>query len=284
MVRKKLMAAGLSALMLLSGGVLVMGEETAASSVSETAVESAAETAAEDSEAAVEEAVSASTEVVSDAGAETAGSTADEQANSSNDYESNYYYETYTLLNKTCMRVLVSIKNTSENKNLYVSGASIDIEDQEGHLLRCVNNIDIVPQIVYPGNTGYFYSENINMDGIDDVSAINVVPDYVVRSTNSSLHEFPDSDISFKVGGDRKIEANGRITNDTDQDVSVLDVRIVYFDKDMNVLGIGETYINDIPVGATRSFGMDGLEYGDIEKIGSAVSYELFTSEIKPLS
>ena len=294
MFRKKLMAAGLSALMLLSGGVLVMGEETAASSVSETAVESAAETAAEDSEVAVEEAVSVATETdsvseaaavsLTDAADETASNSSEPRADSSNDYESSFYYETYTVSSKTYFRAIVEIKNVSEDKNLYVSSATIDLEDKDGHLLRCINRVSVLPRIIYPGNSGYLYCERENMDGIENVSDINVTPDFVIRSTNSVLHDYPDSDISFKVGGDRKIEANGRIENDPDKDVELLDVKIIYLDDDMNVLGIGGTSIEDLPVGAKRSFGMEGLQYGDIDKIGGASRYELYVTDLSPNS
>ena len=44
-------------------------------------------------------------------------------------------------------------------------------------------------------------------------------------------------------------------------------------------MSIGSSTINDVPAGATRSFGMRGLVYGDTSKIGDAVNYEFFVSD-----
>lgn len=288
MLRKQLVAAGLSVLMLLSGSMAVMAEETAQSSVSDApseAVSEAAESAAAEN-AELNVAGTALSDAVADvaddsgAGEDTADIAAGQQANSKNDYASKYYFETYSERDKTFLRVMVEIENLSEDKNLYVSDATIDLEDSEGHLLRCINSVHAIPSIIYPGNTGYLYCSGADLEGIEDIAGMKVVPDFVIRSTNTVLHDYPDSDITFKVGGDRKIEANGRVTNDTDTDVSSMNVTIIYFDNDMQVLGISSTQINDVPAGATRSFGMQGISlYGDASKISNAVKYELFINE-----
>lgn len=280
MMKRKIMAAGLSVLMMLSGTCAVSAEETSQSAESEIIVEDTAETAAESTtETAAESAAGSRAAGQTESGEEAADVTADERAHASNDYEYNYSFETYTEANRNFIRVMVEIKNVTEDKNLYVSGGTIDLEDADGHLVRCINQVNYVPRIIYPGNTGYMFCERGDLDGIEDIASIQVKPDFVIRNTSSVLNEYEDSDISFRVGGDYAIEANGRITNSTGQDVNSMDVYIAYFDKDMKLLGIGGSTINDVPAGATRSFGMRGLVYGDTSKIGDAVNYEFFVSD-----
>ena len=280
MKRSRLLAGGLGALMMLSGSSAVLGEETSQASEVEIVTESETVNGTENglSEAAEDVAVSTGSDAAEERN-DTADIASGDTAHSANDYESSLHYETYEVNKKTWMRAIVSIKNISEDKNLYVSGATFDLEDGDGHLIRCIDDIFALPDIIYPGNTGYLYCERIDLEGIDDVSAINVVPDFVVRSTTSVMHEYEDSDLSFRVGGERQIEANGRVKNTTDKDVDSMGVHIIYFDKDMNVLGIGSSHIDDIPAGATRSFGMQGLTYGNVDKIGDAVNYEFFVDD-----
>ena len=53
-------------------------------------------------------------------------------------------------------RAFVEVTNTSDT-NLYLKGAVFDIEDNSGHLLQTEDWLSCCPDIIAPGEKGYFY-------------------------------------------------------------------------------------------------------------------------------
>lgn len=170
---------------------------------------------------------------------------------------------------------IVEIQNTGSSY-LYLENCTFDLEDDSGHLLQSDSFISSCPNVIAPGEKGYFYNGLTGTidENVDLSNGIKLVPQYkvsIAKKGKDAIVEYQVSDTDLKGGKKKRPKVTGRITNNTDKDNSLLGVSIVFYDKEGKVLGIADTSVMDLDAGVTKSFDCDCYFLNDkvtADKIG----------------
>lgn len=132
---------------------------------------------------------------------------------------------------------IAEIENTG-SVDLFLSSGSMDLEDEDGSLIKVLNLVSVYPQIISPGEKAYYYQSTIlnDVSKEDDVSIV-LHPDVAKSRRGKKLFAVTDVVIN-----DREyfgIEAVGRVENSGTKDESLIYVAVVLFDisdKPLSVL------------------------------------------------
>lgn len=91
---------------------------------------------------------------------------------------------------------IVEIQNTGE-KNLYLSGATFDIEDSNGHLVATDDWISTAPDVIEPGEKGYFYTNSSSLEDASTLDGLTLVPKLSIKKANGMPLVLSVEDISL---------------------------------------------------------------------------------------
>ena len=176
---------------------------------------------------------------------------------------------TYTdSINTTWAQVSVPVTNTGD-RNLYLSSGTMDLEDAAGHLVDSLSLVGFYPQVLAPGETGWYYEET-TLDAAPS-SELTVVPHVDIKEATVECIRYEASDLSFadeEFGG---IKATGRITNTTAADGSLVYVVLFLFDSEEKL--VGQTFtILDGELKAGDTIGFSTQTFGSNDAIPSVVS------------
>lgn len=148
----------------------------------------------------------------------------------------------------------VQIQNTGTT-NIYLEDCKFDLEDNDGHLLQTDDMISTCPDIIAPGETGYFYNSFGSIDeGVSLDNGVNLVPNYTVEEASGDIVDYDLSDLDFRAGDLGYPTVTGRITNNTTRDDSYLYVNVVFYDANGKTLAVTGTSVTDLNAGSTVSF------------------------------
>lgn len=139
----------------------------------------------------------------------------------------------------------VEITNTG-NCDIYMKDCVFDMEDNDGHLLQSDDFISHVPEVIAPGEKGYFYN-GLGASTIDSSvsfeNGIQLVPQLNLQKANGKPHSYPVSDITYRAGDYDDIKVTGRVENDTDEEQKYLGITIVFLDADGKAIAFDSTSI-----------------------------------------
>lgn len=174
--------------------------------------------------------------------------------------------------------VLVEVKNTGTT-NLYLKDASFSFEDENGTLVGVDSGlISADPEIIAPGEYGYFYSNMGSVSG--DLTAdgdYTLVADITIEEAQNEIVRYEISDTSISAGTFGPLEVIGRITNTTDEDESLVWVAAVFYDENDVPLGIAGTNILNLTAGSTKSFSLDTMFLSALDiSIDDVARYEVY--------
>jgi hypothetical protein len=177
---------------------------------------------------------------------------------------SNTKFEYYTnSIGKTEYYGIVEITNTGST-NLYLKDCTFDLEDNTGHLLQTEDFISSVPDVIKPGEKGYFYN-NIGSttldDGVSVSNGINLVPQVTVVEATGEATDLEVSDTELKYDSNYPV-ITGRIINTTNEEQNCY-VQTIFYDKNGEVLAITGTNVYDIPANGKKSFENSGMFMND---------------------
>lgn len=160
-------------------------------------------------------------------------------------------------LGKLRYDAIVEIENTG-NVPLYLDAKSFDVETGDGHLVQTDSWITSCPDAIYPGEKGYFYNQTGEFnDQTINVNDLVLVPKYRIEKANQPPHEFPVEDLSI-ADGTFGLTVTGRIFNDTNEEESIY-VHVIFYDADMNCLGVTGTNVLDMAPNEYTSFEVSGI-------------------------
>lgn len=174
-------------------------------------------------------------------------------------------------------RAYVEVTNTG-TENLYLKDALFDLEDDDGHLLQSDNFISSCPDVIAPGEKGYFYN-GISSHTIDEsvslANGVNFAPQINVIKSDSApvYYEVFDTDLREGTFGNPKV--TGRVKNNTSKDDSLLYIEVILYDKNGNVLEIAGTNITGLTAGKTVSFEINAMFLGEKANMSSIASYKI---------
>ncbi|MDO5477379.1 MAG: FxLYD domain-containing protein [Eubacteriales bacterium] len=185
-----------------------------------------------------------------------------------------YFYDYVNSLGSHTASAFVEIENTG-NTSLYLSDGKFDIEDDAGHLLKSESMISTCPNAIRPGETGYFYATYIDLDDVDTSNGMNFAPHYKVEEAKHEIIDYQTSDTDIREDDFFTCKITGRLTNTSDEKISLTYVNAVYYDADGNVIGISGTNLSDIEPGDTESFEIIGQFFRDNVSYSDIAQYKL---------
>ena len=182
---------------------------------------------------------------------------------------------TYTdSIGSTWVQIMVPVTNTGD-RNLYMSSGTMDLEDSSGHLVDSESLVPFFPEVLAPGETGWYYEETTLDSAVN--SELSVVPHVDIKEAKVDCIRYEASDIAFtdeKFGG---LKATGRVTNSTAEDGSLVHVVVFLFDAEENLVGQTYTILDgDLKAGESMGFSTSTFGTNDAVNVDTVTSYRLF--------
>lgn len=174
--------------------------------------------------------------------------------------------------------VLVEVKNTGTT-NLYLKNASFSFEDENGKLVGVDSGlISADPEIIAPGECGYFYSNMGSVSG-DIVADGNytLAADLIVEEAQNEIVRYEISDTSISAGTFGPFEVIGRVTNNTDSDESLVWIAAVFYDETDTPLGVAGVNVTDLTAGSSQTFSIGTAFLSELDlSVDDVARYEVY--------
>ncbi len=154
---------------------------------------------------------------------------------------------------------VVEIKNTG-SAYIYLEDCSFDFEDDDGHLLDTYKLVLSSPDVIAPGEYGYFHCNGLLDESISLENGINLVPNYTIKECRKGAEAVIDyevTDLDIKEGDyGMGVNVTGRVINNTSEDTNSLDVMIivVFYDSDGEIIDVASNYVDEMSAGGKASF------------------------------
>lgn len=179
----------------------------------------------------------------------------------------------YTYDNNSRYCFIQPVTNTG-NVPLYLKKCTLDIEDENGHLLLTESFISNCPDVISPGETGYFYNSFSTNDAVKNASSIVAVPKLEIIESDEEPIVYQISDTSI-TQGNFSPSVVGRITNNTREDDSLVYVQAIFYGENGNVIHITGTNIVNLLAGQTQSFEISILTSDENVSYENIANYEI---------
>lgn len=201
--------------------------------------------------------------------------------NSEDSYvETDRIFNVYDSYGDTRYDAIIEITNTS-NDLLYLSDGVFDLEDAEGHLIQTDDMISTAPDVVRPGEKGYFYNQfGDDIDTGADLNTIQFVPHYKVEKANKMPHEYPVSDLSLANDEWGDVKIVGRVENDTSEDDMYVYVQAMFYNAEGKIIGITGTNVTGVSAGQKASFEISSLYAQDTLDSAAIADYKVVAQEM----
>ena len=167
----------------------------------------------------------------------------------------------------------VAVKNTGDT-DLYLDDGTIDVETLTGKLVAVLENVSAFPQIIAPGETGYYFANDIISD-IDTKQEYKISYDLNIKRSTKKLTRLSVSDVALSPDSLWGGSAVGRITNNTSATLSPCYIAILLFDENQKFIGCEyDAVYADISPNATKSFDINFMNFeGEYEDIAGYKVY-----------
>lgn len=173
-------------------------------------------------------------------------------------YQSSYIYR--NMLDEISCYALVEIENTSA-EDLYLGSATFDFEDSSGKLLSTYSlMISSDPDIIAPGEKGYFYCNAASLEGeIDENTDYIFKPSIKVEKSKKEIIRYPITELSISESNLAPFTIIGRVENNTDEDEPMQWISCILYKSDGTPIGACGTNILDFTAGSKASFELSAL-------------------------
>ena len=155
----------------------------------------------------------------------------------------------------TYAQIMIEIENTG-SEDLYLSSSKYDLEDANGKLVASGTSLSAYPQVVSPGEKGYFYEANILDNPVE--GELKLLPRLDIEKAKVDNTRYAVSDVEISEDQYGYLKAMGRVENTTDEAESMVYVVVILKDA------------NGAPIGQMMNILMEDLNPGD--KIGFEAS------------
>lgn len=172
-------------------------------------------------------------------------------------------------------RAYVEITNTG-TQNIYMKDCVFDFEDNNGHLLKSDNFISNCPDIIAPGEKGYFYQRTSSFKGVPLENGVRLMPTVTVIPTRDEPLDYEVSDVSLREGTFGPT-VTGRVKNTSDKDDNLFYIEVIYYDSDGKVLDITGTTLLNFTAGSTMSFEISGMMLGEDVTMEAIADYRVMS-------
>lgn len=170
------------------------------------------------------------------------------------------------------VQVIIEITNTGDVP-LYLSSGGYDLETADGALFDTESLVSVYPTVLEPGEKGY-YREETTLDEAPD-GDLTVIPHPDVKAAKVETIRFPVSDESIKPDDFNGLKMQGRVTNDSDEDESLLTVAAILYDAGGRCIGVLNGY-SDVPAGETMGFSIGSMNLPETVTPDAVASYTIY--------
>lgn len=174
---------------------------------------------------------------------------------------------------------IVEVENTG-TVDLYLDDATFDFENSDGSLAATYSSmISSDPEIIAPGEKGYFYCNMASLDGEVDVNAeYTFVPNLKIEKSKNDIIRYPVSDLSISEGDSLSpLTVIGRVENNTEEDDGLIWVACVLFREDDTPIAAFGTNVTDLAAGQKSSFSADAVWLMNLNiKFDDIARYEVY--------
>lgn len=156
----------------------------------------------------------------------------------------------WIMQNEKFLMYYVVLHNPNENTVVEYPSFRITARDGEGNLLETT---DQTLSVVYPGQDFFYGSQAFSVDTMPDSVEFEMldVKDYNLKDV-SIMPEFKQLEVvSINASSDKLL---GEISNPNDYDLDQVVVVAIYKNASGEVIGIENTYVNDVKAGTTTPF------------------------------
>ncbi len=170
------------------------------------------------------------------------------------------------------VQVYFPVTNTGK-VNVYLESGSADIENSSGSLEDTVDMISAYPNVIKPGETGYYYERTL-YDG-SATSGLKAVAHPNVEKASVDCVRYKVSDVSVKDEQYLGAKVIGRVENTTNEEGKMVEVAAILFDKNSALIGVEFTYLSDgLAAGDKKAFECSSLRT-DL-KASDIAKYEVY--------
>lgn len=163
-------------------------------------------------------------------------------------------------------QIAVPVENTG-SVNLYLESGTMDLEDADGHLVESLSMVSVYPQVLKPGETGWYFEEST----LDEKpsSDLKVVPHVDVEEATVDCIRYETSDVTISDEEYGGIKVTGRVENTTDEDGSMVEVVVFLYDENGDFIGNIYTYL-DGDLAAGDKIGFSASSFADVADLTAA--------------
>ncbi len=164
------------------------------------------------------------------------------------------------------IQIVCPVKNTGK-KNIYLQESSFDIEDSEGVLVDNMTYLTGKPDVLKPGETGYYYECTFWESG--NPMDLKVIPHIKVEEATVDYIRLETSQINISDRDNGGIKITGRVENKTDEDLDVVVIVAYLFDSENKMLACEYDVLEDVLAKDKNGFSIevykDGIESSMID-------------------
>ena len=167
---------------------------------------------------------------------------------------------------------LAEITNTGDG-DLYLREAAFGLTSPTGDELgACTGTIYSGPEIIKPGERGYFYCNScaVEGDGLEAETRVALVPTVTVENAAHDIVRYDVSDMTIQNDDPfLPFSVTGRLENSTGADDTMVRLTCILYDKDKNALAAYGSFISELPAGKGEAFelpaySLSGIAFEDI--------------------
>ena len=174
----------------------------------------------------------------------------------------------------------IAIRNTGK-KYIYMDDCTFDYEDGNGHLVDNESWVSSHPNVIAPGETGYFYTFGSRLDDSVDLSGeVNLLAQFSLVESEKELDIYTVLDTSLDyvddIYGEKTPVIKGRVKNHTGEDGNEVYVAAILRNSTGRIMTITGTTISKLFAGSTVGFSIEILN-GELPSFaGTSInSYEI---------
>ena len=176
----------------------------------------------------------------------------------------------------------VELTNTG-GCDIYLNDCTFDLEDNDGHLLQSDSYISHCPEVISPGEKGYFYNglgSNLIDPGVSLDNGVTLVPQMKLKEATGRPVSFPVSDVDVHEDNIGYLKVTGRVENTTDEDVSLVGVKIIFLDSAGKAIAFNSTTITEIAAGGKASFDVSTMFANDNLKLENIAETKVIAEDM----
>lgn len=183
--------------------------------------------------------------------------------------------KTYTdSIGTTWVQAITEIENTG-SADLYLGSGAYDLEDADGGLIKSSTMVSAYPDVIAPGEKGYFYEETTLDEPVD--GELTLLPRPSVDKAKVENIRYALSDLELSSDDFGNLKARGRVENTSSEASTMTYIVMVLKNAEDQPIGLMFTILSEeLAAGDKIGFEMSAFSLPDDVTEETIASYEAF--------